>query len=293
MLVREVLTGVAEALALDGSDLIDIHTAVTEACNNVVQHAYEEDEGPLGVMVKLARTAITVAVRDWGRGIPLHVGAAPEAGPGIGLPVIRALAHRLELRRPAEGGTEVWMEFATQGAHDSPKPLSVRETALPVTAHAVHEAALPAIAHTEHEAVLPAIAHTEHAPTIALTIVPADLARAVLPRLMCGLAARAHFSTDRLSDVHLLADALGASGAAPLRIDASVEPRALELHIGPLERGQAQGLITASSLGGLGSVIAKLVDRHHVESAGSYEVLALRLADHRRGRARDAGSARR
>ena len=40
MLVREVLTGVAEALALEGSDLIDIHTAVTEACNNVIQHAY-------------------------------------------------------------------------------------------------------------------------------------------------------------------------------------------------------------------------------------------------------------
>ncbi|MGA2165888.1 MAG: hypothetical protein ABSH36_15665, partial [Solirubrobacteraceae bacterium] len=33
MLVREVLTGVADALALDPSDLIDINTAVTEACN--------------------------------------------------------------------------------------------------------------------------------------------------------------------------------------------------------------------------------------------------------------------
>ena len=75
MLVREVLTGVAEALALDGSDLIDIHTAVTEACNNVVQHAYAGEEGPLDVVVELAPGAVTVVVRDWGVGIPSHDGA--------------------------------------------------------------------------------------------------------------------------------------------------------------------------------------------------------------------------
>ena len=31
------------------ADLIDIHTAVTEACNNVVQHAYGGEEGLLDV----------------------------------------------------------------------------------------------------------------------------------------------------------------------------------------------------------------------------------------------------
>ncbi len=130
------------------------------------------------------------------------------------------------------------------------------------------------------EAALPAIAPTVPVPTIALTAMRGDLARTVLPRLMCGLAGRAHFSTDRLSDVHLLADALGASdGVAPLQTIAGVEPRALELRIGPLERGRGERLVAESSLDGLGSVIAKLVDRWQVESAGSYEVLALRLTD--------------
>ncbi len=116
MLVREVLTGVADALALDGSDLIDIHTAVTEACNNVVQHAYGGDEGPLEVVVELAPGAVTVVVRDWGVGIPAHGASAHEAGLGIGLTAIQALTHRLDLRRPADGGTEVSMEFAMLGA---------------------------------------------------------------------------------------------------------------------------------------------------------------------------------
>ena len=268
MLVRQVLTGVAEALALAGSDLIDIHTAVTEACNNVAQHAYGGEEGPLDVVLELAPDAVTVVVRDWGVGIPSNGGAAHDAGPGIGLTAIRALTHRLDLRRPAGGGTEVWMEFATLGARPPQPP------------------AAPG-------APLPAIDSAVHGATIALTIAPGDLARPVLPRLMCGLAARAHFSTDRLSDMHLVADALGASGGASsrLRLVAGVEPRALELHVGPLERAHARRLVADSSLEGVGSVIAKLADRHRVESAGSYEVLALRLTDGR-GRARDAGAAR-
>jgi serine/threonine-protein kinase RsbW len=263
MLVREVLTGVADVLALERNDLIDIHIAVTEACNNVVQHAYGGEEGPLDVAVELALNAVSVVVRDWGVGIPALGGRAHEAGPGIGLTAIQALAHRLDLRRPADGGTEVGMEFATLGPRP-PKLLS------------------------EQEFALPAIAPTVHAPTIALTVMPGDLVRTVLPRLMCCLAARAHFSTDRLTDVHLIADALGASGGAMrLRIVAGVEPRALELRIGPLERGRGQRLVADSSLDGLGSVIAKLVDRCQVESLGSYEVLALRLTDER-GSARDA-----
>ncbi len=270
MLVRQVLTGVADALALEGSDLIDIHTAVTEACNNVVQHAYDGEEGPLDVVVEPALDAVTVVVRDWGVGIPApHDGTGHDDGPAIGLTAIQALTHRLDLRRPADGGTEVSMEFAAWGACPS-QPLGVPELELPPIASIVH------------------------APTIALTVVPGDLARTVLPRLMCGLAACAHFSTDRLSDVHLLADALGASdgGVAPLQAAASVEPRALELRIGPLERGRGQRLVADASLDGLGSVIAKLADRCQVESAGSHEVLALRLTD-ARGRARHAGAARR
>ena len=65
LLVREMLTGVAEMVDLDGSDLNDIRTAVTEACNNVVLHAYEGDEGPLEVEVYGgAHSALEVVVRS-------------------------------------------------------------------------------------------------------------------------------------------------------------------------------------------------------------------------------------
>jgi serine/threonine-protein kinase RsbW len=274
MLVREALTGVADALALDGSDLIDIHTAVTEACNNVVQHAYGDEEGPLEVVVTLALHAITVVVRDWGVGIPVAprgCAAHEDTDAGIGLPAIHALTSRLDLRRPADGGTEVSMEFATPLAR-SPQPLPL----------GAPELVPPSMTPTVHDG-----------PTVALTIASGELARTVLPRVMCGLAARAHFSTDRLSDVHLLADTLGANaGVAPLRTVVGTESRTLELRLGPLERGRGQRLVADASLDGLGSVIAKLVDRCQVEGAGSYEVLALRLTD-ARGGARNADAAHR
>ena len=45
MLVRQVLAGIAEAIDLDAKDIYEISVAVTEACNNVVVHAYRGDAG--------------------------------------------------------------------------------------------------------------------------------------------------------------------------------------------------------------------------------------------------------
>ena len=69
LLAREMLTGVAEAIELDSSDLYDVRTAVTEACNNVVLHAYEGAEGPLEVELRASPEEVEVIVRDFGVGI--------------------------------------------------------------------------------------------------------------------------------------------------------------------------------------------------------------------------------
>ena len=123
-------------------------------------------------------------------------------------------------------------------------------------------------------------------PTTTICIAPISLARTILPRLMITLAAHAHFSTDRISDAQLLADALvehaqTAISGDKLSIDVTVEPRDLELHISPLNVGRAQQLIEQSELGELGGVIEQLTDRHKVVSTGAHETLTLRLSDPR------------
>ena len=54
-------------------------------------------------------------------------------------------------------------------------------------------------------------ARAQPSSTVEITLAPSALAQAVLPRVLSALAARAHFSTDRISDVQLVADTLVAS----------------------------------------------------------------------------------
>jgi serine/threonine-protein kinase RsbW len=261
VLVREALSAMAEAVGVDGVELNDIRTAVTEACNNVVLHAYEGEEGPLELELYVGGDAVEVVVRDNGTGIRPHIRADGEAALGIGLSIIQALAPRVEFRDVAGGGTEVRMEFATPSA-----------------------CTLQALAQNGFHP--PAVARSELATTTGLALAPSELARKVLPRVICVLAARARFTTDRISDAELVADALvaqasRASAVEHLKLSVSVEPRSLELRVGPLHDGHAEHLIDGSVVGDVGPVIQRLTDDQRLLADGTGKVLALRLRDER------------
>jgi anti-sigma regulatory factor (Ser/Thr protein kinase) len=261
VLVRAALTGMAESVGVDGVDLNDIRTAVTEACNNVVLHAYEGEEGPLQLEVYLDARAVEVVVRDHGTGIKPHIRSDNEEALGIGLSIIQALAPRVEFRDVAGGGTEVRMEFATPNA--ASLDVLVRNGFQP-----------------------PDVARADLATTSGLAVAPSALARKVLPRVMCVLAARAHFTTDRISDAELVADALVAQVAelddlAHVRMSVSVEPRSLEVRVRPPGEGKQPGAAGGRTERGLGRVIEKLADERRCLTEGDSEVLALRLRDKR------------
>jgi anti-sigma regulatory factor (Ser/Thr protein kinase) len=261
VLVREALSAMADAVGVDGVELNDIRTAVTEACNNVVLHAYEGEEGPLELELYVGGDAVEVVVRDNGTGIRPHIRADGEAALGIGLSIIQALAPRVEFRDVAGGGTEVRMEFATPSAR-----------------------ALQALAQNGFHP--PDVARSELATTTGLALAPSELARKVLPRVICVLAARARFTTDRIADAELVADALvaqasQASAVEHLKMSVAVEPRSLELRVGPLHDGRAEHLIEGSVVGDVGPVIQRLTDDQRLLADGSGKVLALRLRDER------------
>jgi serine/threonine-protein kinase RsbW len=258
LVVRQALTGVGETLGLDAIETNDLNTAVTEACNNVVLHAYDGEEGPLEVEVYALTGALAVIVRDHGRGIRPRSAGDEEFHPGIGLPVIQALARRVQFRDLSQGGTEVRMEFAAQSARET-EPLDGNGWEGP------------------------AGSSSELANTVEMTLAPSSFARSVLPRVLSALAARAHFSTDRISDVQLVADSIVANApesisGSHLGVAVTLTPRNLELRIGPLRTGYASRLI-GSDTDGLGPVIERLTDHHRVASEDSAETLALRLAE--------------
>ncbi len=239
-IVRGMLAGVAEPLAIEAELLDDVKTAVSEACNNVVLHAYGGQTGPMDITVFAGSEVIRIAVTDRGMGMP----ASPEEpGTGIGLSVIRALAETVTIDRGPGGGTCIEMEFAAVR----------RGRALLRTPDA------PAPDHG-----WPASAADE----VTLSVSPISLLASVLGRMARTLAATAHFSLDRFSDVYLVTDALAAhAGEAALdgRIDARLcaGERRLELEVGPFRAGASDHLAVPAT--GTRSPLALLSDEMRIE----------------------------
>jgi anti-sigma regulatory factor (Ser/Thr protein kinase) len=110
--IRHALGAVAETLGLPCPVVDDIRLAVTEACTNVVRHAYAGDgdgDETIDVVMRPRSGGLDVIVADNGRGI----GASPDSsGPGLGLPLIAALADSLQIERSADAGSRLTMSFA-------------------------------------------------------------------------------------------------------------------------------------------------------------------------------------
>lgn len=115
-LVRHAFGALGETLAIDDQLLFDLRLAVTEACANVVVHAYAgQPPGRLDVLATLLDDELTVVVRDEGSGIEPH----PDSpGLGLGLPLIASLAESVQLGRDEQERTEVRMTFSLAGAPD-------------------------------------------------------------------------------------------------------------------------------------------------------------------------------
>jgi serine/threonine-protein kinase RsbW len=106
--VRHVVGALAEALRLPDAVSEDMRLAVTEACTNVVRHAYAGDQGTIDVLVRPNGDALEVIVADDGRGIG---SSADTEGPGLGLSLIAALADSLAIERNPETGSRLVMSF--------------------------------------------------------------------------------------------------------------------------------------------------------------------------------------
>jgi len=113
--VRRALEAIAEELALPRRLVDDMRLAVTEACTNVVRHAYSNGEADRASALRVAllpeEQGMRVIVEDRGRGL----GPSPDIrGPGLGLPLIAALTSGLEVSHGAGGrGSRVAMSFAS------------------------------------------------------------------------------------------------------------------------------------------------------------------------------------
>jgi serine/threonine-protein kinase RsbW len=127
--VRHAFGALGEAFAVDEQILANIRLAVTEACTNVVVHAYPAGhEGPLEICATLREEKLLVVVRDEGPGIAPR---ADSPGLGLGLPLIASLTESVLLGRDEKDRTEVRMTFPLShdpsAPHDPPADLTISE----------------------------------------------------------------------------------------------------------------------------------------------------------------------
>jgi anti-sigma regulatory factor (Ser/Thr protein kinase) len=115
--IRHVLGAFAEALRLPDGLVEDLRLAVTEACTNVVRHAYSPDApGPVEVSIRPEDDVVSVVVADRGRGIGT---SSDTSGPGLGLPLIAAIADAVDLQPVPGGGSRVAMTFVRPRPEDA------------------------------------------------------------------------------------------------------------------------------------------------------------------------------
>lgn len=120
-IVRHALGGLGDVYGISEEKLSDIRLAVTEACSNVVVHAYSEHIaehdsssgrpgwGTMEVSATMVGDDLAIVVRDWGEGIKPR----PDSpGLGLGLSLMAALADTVQLGHDTTEHTEVRMGFA-------------------------------------------------------------------------------------------------------------------------------------------------------------------------------------
>jgi serine/threonine-protein kinase RsbW len=108
--VRQWIAELCGRVPVDESVARDVKLAVSEACANVVMHAYVGGEpGDLEVEAQPDGDLLRIVVRDEGQGLEPR----PDSpGAGLGLPLIAALAEWVEVHRnETSHSTELVMTF--------------------------------------------------------------------------------------------------------------------------------------------------------------------------------------
>jgi serine/threonine-protein kinase RsbW len=252
--VRHALAGLADRIGMDEPGIADLKTVVTEACMNVVVHAYPQDRpGPLEVEAIPEGKGLTVVVRDYGMGIrPRPDIDRPSLR--IGLSLIAALSSSFEIKGGVDRGTEIRMYLN----------LRSRE---PVDGQEGGSAATP-----------PPLSDTTD-----LRLGSPEFVGPVLGRAISALAARREVSVDRISDAVLLSDAISAAASEAfqdghLNISIADREEGVELRVGPMVSGGAERLRGGLDLPQVGGSLESLADELRSEQGDDGEYLVVGIA---------------
>lgn len=119
-IVRLNLYGIASKMGFSYEDIEDMKVAISEACNNSVLHAYQNESGEMEIAFEIQGDALSITVRDEGESFEdwqpsendqaLHNKdlSNVEIG-GLGFYLMQALMDDVSVNREVGHGTSVTM----------------------------------------------------------------------------------------------------------------------------------------------------------------------------------------
>lgn len=121
--VRLAVSGIASRLNFSVDDIEDIKIAISEACTNAVQHAYEDREtGDIKITCTISDDMLNIEVSDIGNGFDTNILGSKEQkensqkklGLGLGLTFIKNLMDTSDIESKKGVGTTVTMSKKRQ-----------------------------------------------------------------------------------------------------------------------------------------------------------------------------------
>ncbi len=251
-LVRHAISGVAEDGGMDEERIADLKTVVTEACMNVVVHAYPHGSGLMRIDVTPEEDALLITVSDSGAGIRPSVDLdEPGSSLRLGFSLISRLCSSFAISGGLDRGTTISMRLPMSGEDPNSPAAGEDPESLPGEVRIV--ASQP------------------------------ELLASMLSRAISAFAARRDLSVDQISDAILLADAISAGAPAVFEggepgLSLSDGDGGIDLRIGPLTESGATRLRQGLSLPEIGGSIESIAADVRTEKLDGGEYVVYRIA---------------
>lgn len=115
--IRDFITGIAEESGISEHDLDNIELAVDEACANIIEHGYEEDEPDKDLTIRMEIDAdkLVLTIIDQGKQFDprskqqaeLKELIAMKRDGGLGISLIKQTMDEIDYRTTPEGRNEL------------------------------------------------------------------------------------------------------------------------------------------------------------------------------------------
>lgn len=117
-IIRNFISGVAGKVGFNAEDANKIELAVDEACTNVIEHAYQNDDSnDIDIAIQLDYQKLSIVVTDRGRSFKFNQVEMPNMDTylaelrvgGLGIYLMRTLMDEVDYQSKPNGSNEVRM----------------------------------------------------------------------------------------------------------------------------------------------------------------------------------------